>query len=280
MAELRRSLGFKGSREEFHRFLKTDPRFFPNSPEEMEARLTFYLRRIEPVLGKYFLTMPKTPYRVQRLSPALEGTEGLGHYQQPSPAEPMGIYYYNGSKLNERSLLFAGHLALHELLPGHHFQMSLEAENKTLPAFRRVPQQTAYVEGWGDYASYLGQEMGIYENSYDLYGMLATDMRKSVRLVIDTGMNYMGWTRDQAMEYMRQHTLDSETQIQSETLRDAVDYPGLAVAYKMGSHKILSFGKWRNVTWATNSIFANFINGSWKAAQCHWKSWTSMSTGA
>ena len=81
--------------------------------------------------------------------------------------------------------------------------------------------------------------MGIYENSYDLYGMLATDMRKSVRLVIDTGMNYMGWTRDQAMEYMRQHTLDSETQIQSETLRDAVDYPGLAVAYKMGSHKIL-----------------------------------------
>ena len=239
MAALRRRIAFKGSREEFHHFLQTDPRFFPKSPEEMQARLEFYLHRIAPKLPSYFLHIPKAPYEVRRLDPSLEGSEGLGHYEQPSPAHHIGIYYFNGSRLNQRSLLFAGNLALHELIPGHHFQMSLAHEDKWLPEFRRVDLQAAYSEGWGDYASWLGQEMGVYANDYDLYGMLAADMRKSVRLVVDTGMNYMGWTREQAMEYMRKHTIDSETQIQQETLRESTGYPGQALAYKMGSHEII-----------------------------------------
>lgn len=239
MAELRRSIGYTGTREEFHHFLKTDPRFFPKTPEEFEARFKFYLHRIEPVIPKYFSKVPKAPYGIRRLEPRLEQSEVLGHYQNPSASEPMGIYYYNGATATQTSLLFIGHLALHELIPGHHFQMALQAENTRLPEFRHTPGEVAFVEGWGDYSAYLGQEMGVFENPYDVYGMMATDIRKSVRLVVDTGMNYMGWSRAKAIEYMREHTLDTDSYIDSETLSEGVDFPAYALAYKIGSREFI-----------------------------------------
>ena len=152
MAEVRQAIGFKGSREEFHAFLKSDPRFFPRSPEEVEARLNSYLNRVLPLASKYFLHTPKAPYGIQRLAPALEGGQTFGHYEQPSAGQPKGIYYYNGSHLQERSLLPIGALLLHELIPGHHFQLNLQAENQSLPAFRRVPVHGAYIEGWANYS--------------------------------------------------------------------------------------------------------------------------------
>ena len=239
MAELRRSIGFKGTREEFHHFIRTDPRFFPKSAEELEVRLTFYLHRIEPLIPEYFSKVPKAPYGIRRLDPRLEAAQALGHYQNPSAAEPMGIYYYNGATATGTNLLFAGQLMLHELIPGHHFQMALQAENASLPEFRHTPAEAAFGEGWGDYSSFLGEEMGVYENAYDLYGMLAADVRKSVRLVVDTGMNYMGWSRARAVEYMRAHTIDTDAYIESETLREGVDLPGYVVAYKIGSREFI-----------------------------------------
>ena len=237
MDQLRRSTGFAGTRQEFNEFLKTDPRFFPKSPEELEARFRFYLHRIEPLIPAYFSTVPKAPYDVKRLDPRLEPSETLGHYQSPSATNPVGIYYYNG--VTRTSLLFAGHFMLHELIPGHHFQRSLQAENANLPEFRRTPGEVAFSEGWGDYSGYLGIEMGVYADAYDLYGMMAADVRKSVRLVVDTGMNYLGWSRARAIEYMRQHTVDSESQIESETLVESVDFPGQRLAYKIGSQEFI-----------------------------------------
>jgi uncharacterized protein (DUF885 family) len=240
MAELRLSVGFKGTRDEFHNFLRTDPRFVAKSPDEIQSRIMFYMHRVEPVLGKYFLRIPRAPYAVKRLDSRLESAQALGHYEPPDANQPTGIYYYNGAHPGDHSLAFMGALALHELMPGHHFQASVMMENTALTAFRRQPWFVAYTEGWGDYSAFLGLEMGVYEDAYDTYGMMAADLRKSVRLVVDTGMNYMGWSRSKAIEYMRQHLLDSDAYIKTESLRYSVDFPGQALGYKMGSREFIA----------------------------------------
>jgi len=151
----------------------------------------------------------------------------------------VGHYYYNGSKLNERNLLFAPALIAHELIPGHHFQIARQEEDEALPLFRRENFDTAFIEGWGEYAAALGKEMGIYDDPYDRYGRLMMDMLLSVRLVVDTGMNTLGWSRERAADFMRENTLLSEPEIGAETLRYAVDMPAQALAYKIGSLKML-----------------------------------------
>jgi uncharacterized protein (DUF885 family) len=126
----------------------------------------------------------------------------------------------------------------HELVPGHHFQLNLQSENESLPAFRREGGHTAFVEGWAEYASGLAEEMGMYQDPYELYGRLTAEMFLTVRLVVDTGMNYFDWPREKAMQFMRANLLESETQIHTESLRYSCDIPGQALGYKMGSFKI------------------------------------------
>jgi uncharacterized protein (DUF885 family) len=126
-------------------------------------------------------------------------------------------------------------MIFHELVPGHHFQINLQLENKDLPAFRRSSMSTGYTEGWGEYSSsVVAREMGMYQDPYDLYGRLVFDNFFNVRLVIDTGMNYFGWSRPKAMLYMREHTLESDVQIDSETVRYSIRSPAQALAYRMG----------------------------------------------
>ncbi len=161
-----------------------------------------------------------------------------GYYQSPTASDRRGYYYYNGSSLADRSLLNAAALIYHELVPGHHFQRALQHENADLPSFRREAGWTAYTEGWGEYASSLAGEMGMYEDPYDRAGRLMMDVFLSSRLVVDTGMNALGWTRARAIEYMKANTLESDTQIATETLRYSCDIPGQALAYKMGSARI------------------------------------------
>jgi len=239
MKQARDSLGFKGTKAEFDQFLKTDPRFFAKTPDEVGQRLTADMHRIEPHIPQFFDREPKAKYDVQRLNPALEGSMTFGYYQQPTATDPIGHYYYNGSKLNERNLLFAQALIAHELIPGHHFQIARQEENDQLLPFRREHFDTAYIEGWGEYAAALGNEMGLYDDPYDRYGRLMMDMLLSVRLVVDTGMNAMGWSRERAADFMRDNTLLSDTEIATETLRYAVDMPAQALAYKIGSLKML-----------------------------------------
>ncbi len=239
MQHVRDALGFKGTKAEFQQFLKSDPRFFAKTPEEVGDRLTGYLHRIEPHVPQFFSRVPKAPYDVKRLDPALEGGITFGYYQQPTAKDPVGHYYYNGSRLSERNLLFAQALIAHELIPGHHFQIARQEENDALPPFRRENFDTAYIEGWGEYSGALGNEMGVYEDPYDRYGRLMMDMMLSVRLVVDTGMNAFGWSRQRAADFMRENTLLSETEIATETLRYAVDMPAQALAYKIGSLKMI-----------------------------------------
>ena len=182
---------------------------------------------------------PRSLSDVRRLDPRFEGAMTFGYYQKPTPSDSMGHYFYNGSKLEERSLLMAAPLVYHELIPGHHFQFNLTTENTALPLNRRDLEFTAYTEGWGEYASQLAGEMGMYEDPYERYGRLGMEMFLACRLVVDTGMNYYRWPRSRAMRFMREHALESETQIDTETLRYSVDLPGQALAYKMGAIEII-----------------------------------------
>lgn len=238
MAEVRGRLGFRGSHAEFHQMLRNDPGFYAKTPEEVGRRLTEPIRKVEPSIPQLFGPRPRAPYDVQRLDPAREAGMTFGYYQTPTATDPVGHYYYNGSKLSERNLIFATALMLHELVPGHHFQIALQSENTSLPRFRRETFHTAFVEGWGEYGSALGFELGVYDDPYDHYGRLLMDLMLSVRLVVDTGMNHLGWSRERAMEYMRENLLLSETEIATETLRYSVDIPAQALAYKIGSRKI------------------------------------------
>jgi len=238
LEEVRKRVGFEGDLEAFRQSLKTDPKVFVKTPEEVAERLMTPVRRVEPRVRDFFLHTPKAPYGVARLEPELEGSMTYGYYRQPTPERAEGDYLFNGSKLDERSMLSAAALIYHELIPGHHFQISLQLENKGLPSFRKNSYPTAFVEGWAMYASGLAEEMGGYSDPYDLAGWIANDLFLSSRLVVDTGMSSLGWTRQQAIDYMRENTLESDTQIGTETLRYSVDIPAQALAYKMGSDKI------------------------------------------
>ena len=239
LESIRQTIGFQGSKADFDRFLRTDSRFFVTTPDEVGERLTKYMHRIEPHLPELFANFPKAQYNVKRLDPALEGSITFGYYQQPTATDAVGHYFYNGSKLSERNLLFAPALIAHELVPGHHFQIVRQEENESLPSFRREHFDTAFIEGWGEYAAYLGNEMHLYDDPYDRCGRLMMDKMLSVRLVVDTGMNALGWSRERAADYLRANTLLSDTEISTETLRYAVDLPAQALAYKIGSLKMI-----------------------------------------
>ena len=239
MAAIRAELGFTGSRAAFHAQLAKDPRFFAKTPEEFGARLMTYAERLRPLLPRAFGTFPKADGNVQRLAPELEPAMTFGFYSPPSASDPIGHYFFNGTKLEERSLLTAAPLIAHELWPGHHFQVSLARENAALPPYRRSRFYTAFGEGWGDYASIVAGDLGLYTDPYDRYGRLAMDLFISCRLVVDTGMNGLGWTLARGRAYMRDHMLESEAQILTESLRYSTDLPGQALAYKMGSREFV-----------------------------------------
>lgn len=236
---VRRTVGFSGSLAEFRTFLRTDERFFPKTPEEIGARLMANQERILPRVGEFFGRTPKAGSGVERLAAALEGAMTFGYYDAPQPNRPTGVYYYNGSKVEQRSMLTSAALIAHELVPGHHFQIALQQENTTLPAFRQDYFTTAFVEGWGEYASDLAQQMGMYADPYDLAGRLMMDAHLSARLVVDTGMNALGWSRERASQYLSENTLLSDAEVATETLRYACDLPGQALAYKMGMRALV-----------------------------------------
>jgi uncharacterized protein (DUF885 family) len=232
---VRQQVAFNGTLAEFQASLRTNPRYFVKTPEEVGARLSAFAASMEPKLDSLFSRRPKAPYGVERLAPELEPSMTYGFYDAPAPNRNRGVYRYNGSKLDERNLGMAEGLTYHELAPGHHFQIALQRENEQLPRLRRELYFTAHGEGWGDYASMLGADAGLYRDPYSRAGRLMMEMMLATRLVLDVGMNYQGWSLDRARQFMREHTLETETQIASETLRYGVDIPGQALAYRMGS---------------------------------------------
>jgi uncharacterized protein (DUF885 family) len=241
---------FKGDRAAFIQFLKTDPRFLAPTVQAYEEKLVFYKEQAESKLDLFFTKKPQAPCGVKRLDPLLESSMTFGYYQVPTASDPKGYYLYNGANSKTATLVFAADLMLHELIPGHHFQLALQSENNSLPKFRREMNFTSYVEGWGEYAADLGEEMGIYSAPYVKCGRIMGDLFMAVRLVVDTGMNYFKWPRQKAMNFMKQHhLLVSDTEIQTETLRYAAGAPGQALAYKIGNMKMLELLDKAKQTW-------------------------------
>src|SRR6185436_8956106 len=171
------------------------------------ARLARHVAKIEPHIDAYFARKPAAAYGVARLDPSLEGAMTFGYYKRPEPDDPRGLYYFNGSKTGERNLLFGLALMAHELVPGHHFQIARQGENESLHPLRSENFDTVFVEGWGEYAAALGTEMGIYADPYDRAGRLMMDSMLSARLVVDTGMNALGWPREKAIDYLMAHSM-------------------------------------------------------------------------
>ncbi|MEQ8364337.1 MAG: DUF885 domain-containing protein [Cyclobacteriaceae bacterium] len=236
---IRLAVGYKGSMKDFYQFLRTDKRFIATTPDEVGKRLRSHITRMDKVVSNLVSLRPKATGDVRRLPEALEPSMTFGYYKAPTPEDTIGVYFYNGSKLDQRSLVSAASLAFHEIEPGHHWQFSLQIENDSLHSYRKNSFINAFTEGWGEYASNLGVELNLYEDPYDYCGRLLMDMFLSVRLVVDTGMNYFGWTREQAAEYMSQYLIESPTQISTETLRYSCDIQGQSLGYKIGSLKLM-----------------------------------------
>ncbi|MBO1414141.1 DUF885 family protein [Streptomyces sp. FH025] len=235
MREVRAALGFHGPEAEFHERLRTEPRLYARTPEEVEARFRGHLDRLAPLLPRWFATLPAAPYGLARLDPALEPGMTFGYYEAPTAAGAVGRYRYNGSDLDRRSLIGSASLIYHELAPGHHFHLARQAENASLPRLRREAADFgAFNEGWAEYAAGLGWEMGLYEDPWDAYGRLAQERFTAQRLVVDTGLNLGTMDLAQARDFMRANSTEEDGQIASDLLRYSTDLPGQALSYRAG----------------------------------------------
>ncbi len=243
MQTVRDQLGFEGTAREFHDQVKQDPRFIAASPADVEERYMSFIHKIEPVIDGYFKVQPEAAYGVRRLPLSSEPGMTFGFYNPPTADDPVGYYNYNGSDLANRSLIGAGSLIYHELLPGHHFHIATQAENDGLQDLRQHYSVGAFTEGWAEYAASLGIEMGMYETPHDLYGRYIMEIFLATRLVVDTGMNALGWSLEQARAYMREHIFHSDVEIASETLRYSTSIPAQALAYRLGYEKLWELRK-------------------------------------
>lgn len=241
LAELRARIGFAGSQADFHLMLDTDPRFRVADAAALEALFREQMARIEPHIPRYFGRLPKAGYGVRRIPATSEGGVAFGYYEKPSSVEPLGLFRYNGANLDKRSMVQAAAINYHELIPGHHFHLALQAENTALPPIRRdlaSLRLSAYNEGWAQYAANLAIEMGAVSDPYEHYGLVALDAMMAARLVVDTGVNALGWDYAQARNYLVAHSMMSPEQASAEVLRYATDVPGQALAYKLGHETI------------------------------------------
>jgi uncharacterized protein (DUF885 family) len=235
MAKARADMGAPSSEQEFHLQLDTDPRVHATTADDVDAVFRKHMARLEPRIGEWFSVLPKAPYGTERLAPEAEAGMTYGYYQHPTATQPRGTYYWNGANLEGKSLLTYAALIFHELAPGHHFHIARQGENEALPDIRRYGAELgAFNEGWAEYASGLGWEMGLYDDPLDGYGRLVHERFTAQRLVVDTGLNFYGWTRDQAAAYMKANTTESDAQVASEVVRYGTDLPAQALAYRAG----------------------------------------------
>jgi uncharacterized protein (DUF885 family) len=233
-----RQVGFKGDFAAFVRFLRTDPRFYPKTGEELLKDAAWIAKRIDGKLPSEFKTLPRLPYTVQPVPDHLAPKYTAGRYvQSPAGSTQPGIYWVNIYQPETRPLYDLEALTLHEAVPGHHLQIALSQELADLPNFRRYSYLSAFGEGWGLYSEWLGLEMGFYTDPYSNFGRLTYEMWRACRLVVDTGIHAQGWTRQQAIDYLAAHTALPLHEVETETDR-YISWPGQALAYKLGELKI------------------------------------------
>jgi uncharacterized protein (DUF885 family) len=238
MREVMQQVGFKGDLDAFSRFMQTDPRFFYDDASKLIDGYVDIKHRVDPALPRLFERTPAADYEVRAVEPFREKSASGGSYEAASEdGSRPGIFYANTYDLKARPIWAMEALSLHEGNPGHHFQISLQREQKSLPRFRRFGSYTAYVEGWGLYAESLGRELGMYQDPYQYFGMLEGELWRAIRLVVDTGLHSKGWTREQVLGYMDRMSSVAEARAVSEAER-YIAIPGQALAYKIGQLKI------------------------------------------
>ena len=230
-------LEFDGNINQFIEFLRTDPRFYAQTPEDLIITASYIAKKMDAQLPKLFKKLPRTPYGVAPVPESIAPKYTTGRYVSPSSDEQPGYYWVNTYALDKRPLYALPALTLHEAVPGHHLQISLAAEMTELPEVRRSTYISAFGEGWGLYSEYLGLEVGMYDDPYDNFGRLSYEMWRACRLVVDTGMHMFGWSRDKALNYMLENTALSEHNVRTEIDR-YISWPAQALSYKIGEIKI------------------------------------------
>ncbi len=238
MEVVMRQTGFQGTLPAFLEFLRTDPQFYAHTPDELLKDASYIAKQIDGVLPGYFGKLPRMPYSVQPVPAELAPNYTGGRYN-PAPigGRTGGEFWVNTYGLDKRPLYSLMALALHEAVPGHHLQISLGRELTDVAPFRRDFYSHAFGEGWGLYSEKLGEEMGLYKTPYDHFGRLSYEMWRACRLVVDTGMHAMGWSRERALQYLADNTALSTQEVRTETDRYIAN-PGQALAYKMGELKL------------------------------------------
>jgi uncharacterized protein (DUF885 family) len=238
MDESIREAQFRGSFAEFLQLLRTDARFYADSPEALLTQAREIAKRADDRLPALFGTLPRLTYGVRAVPEEIAEGYTTGRYWSGSmPLGQAGGYMVNTSKLDQRPLYELPALTLHEAVPGHHLQIALSQELTEVPYFRRNWSQTAFVEGWGLYAEFLGEEMGIYRDAYERFGRYSYEMWRACRLVADTGIHWKGWTIEQARQCFTENSALSPHNIQTE-LERYISWPGQALAYKVGELKL------------------------------------------
>lgn len=246
-------VGFEGSFEEFLLFLRTDPQFYAQSPEELLKEAAFIAKTMDGKMPALFGHLPRLPYGVAPVPEHMAPRYTAGRYVPAAHgSDQPGWYWVNTYKLESRPLYALPALTLHEAVPGHHLQFALSSEQSEQPPFRRFDYISAFGEGWGLYAEWLGKEVDIYEDPYDDFGRLTYEMWRACRLVVDTGIHSKGWTRQQAMDFMASNTALSLHEVETETDR-YISWPAQALSYKLGELKIRALRKQ-----AEEALGANF----------------------
>ena len=240
MAKVIEEVGFEGSFQDFLVFLRTDPQFYYDTPEALYEAYLATSKRIDPELVNLFATLPRMPYGVKPIPDSIAADTTTAYYSRPAAdGSRAGIYWVNLYRPDVRPKYEIEVLSVHEAMPGHHLQIALQQELDDVPDFRRFLGFTAFIEGWGLYSERLGYELGLYKDPYSRFGQLTYDMWRAVRLVVDTGLHYKGWTRQQAIDFFKDNAAKTEHDIINEIDR-YIGNPGQALAYKIGQLKMLT----------------------------------------
>jgi uncharacterized protein (DUF885 family) len=234
MMEVMKTLNYTGSFAEFLQFLRTDPQFYAKTGQELLSRAAWLSKRAEGELPKLFGKLYELPFTVAPVPDAIAPTYTGGRYVPGNrKRNTPGTYWVNTYNLPSRPLYTLPSLTLHEAVPGHHLQIIMASELTDLPDFRSNYYISAFGEGWGLYSEFLGEEMGMYETPYELFGRYTYEMWRACRLVVDPGIHYKGWTREQAVQFMAENTALSLHEVNTEIDR-YIGWPGQAVSYKIG----------------------------------------------
>jgi len=238
MEETIAETGYKGSFADFLQMLRTDPRFYAKTPEELMEKASEIAKRADDQLPLLFGTLPRLPYGVRPVPADIAEGYTTGRYWVGSMQQGQaGGYMVNTSHLDQRPLYELPALTVHEAVPGHHLQIALSQELSGIPYFRRNTSPTAFVEGWGLYSEFLGEEMGIYRDPYERFGRYSYEMWRACRLVADTGIHWLGWDIEQARRCFTENSALAPHNIQTE-LERYISWPGQALAYKIGELRL------------------------------------------